>query len=443
MMQTKLARIAEVARTRPTEKFTSLGHLINEELLEICHNEANGQKATGVDFVTKEEYGRNLEGNLKDLVVRLKRQGYHPQPVRRVYIPKPGSKVKRPLGIPAYEDKLVQAALSKILNAIYEADFLDCSYGFRPNRGTHDALKAINCVIERGRVNYIVDADIKGFFDHVDHQWLLKFVQHRIADPNIYRLIYRLLRAGVMEEGKHYATSEGTPQGGVVSPILANIYLHYVVDLWFEKVVRKKLQGEAYMVRYADDIVFCFQYENEAQHFYQTLVERLAKFNLEIAADKTKIIPFGRYAEEQSQKKGKDKPETFDFLGFTHYCGKSKEGKFRVKRKTSKKKYRGSLLKFKTWVKKSRNMPMHDLWNKASEKLRGYYQNYGLTDNSKMISNYQYEAKRILFKWLNRRSQRKSFDWEKFRLFLNKYPLPKPKIYVNIYKFRPGIVLPL
>lgn len=442
-MLTKLAKIAEVARTRPNEKFTSLGHLINEELLEICHNEAKGQKATGVDFVTKEEYGRNLGVNLKDLVARLKRHGYHPQPVRRVYIPKPGSKAKRPLGIPSYEDKLVQAALSKLLNAIYEADFLDCSYGFRPGRGTHDALKAINCVIERGRVNYIVDVDIKGFFDHVDHQWLLKFVQHRIADPNIYRLIYRFLRAGVMEEGKLYATSEGTPQGGVVSPILANLYLHYVVDLWFEKVVKKKLQGEAYMVRYADDLVFCFQYEKEAQNFYQVLVKRLAKFNLEIAVDKTKLIPFGRFAEEQSRKIGKDKPETFDFLGFTHYCAKSRNGKFRVKRKTSKKKYRGSLLKFKEWVKKSRNMPMHDLWNKASEKLRGYYQYYGLTDNFEMISDYQYEAKRILFKWLNRRSQRKSFNWEKFELFLNKYPLPKPKIYVNIYEFRPGIGLPM
>lgn len=442
-MLTKLTKIAEVARTRPTEKFTSLAHLINEELLEICHSEAKGQKATGVDSVTKEEYGRNVEANLKDLVARLKRHGYHPQPVRRVYIPKPGSKAKRPLGIPAYEDKLVQAALSKLLNAIYEADFLDCSYGFRPNRGTHDALKAINRIIEKGRVNYIVDVDIKGFFDHVDHQWLLKFVQHRIGDPNIYRLIYRFLRAGVMEEGKRYTTAEGTPQGGVVSPILANLYLHYVVDLWFEKVVRKSLQGEAYMVRYADDLVFCFQYENEAQNFYQALIERLAKFNLEIADDKTKIIPFGRFAEELSQKKEKGKPETFDFLGFTHYCGKSKEGKFRVKRKTSKKKYRGSLLKFKKWVKESRNMPMHDLWDKAKEKLRGYYQYYGITDNSKMISNYQYEAKRILFKWLNRRSQRKSFDWDKFKLFLNKYPLPKPKIYVNIYKFRPGIALPL
>jgi group II intron reverse transcriptase/maturase len=442
-MLTKLAKIAEVAQTRPTEKFTSLGHLINEELLTICHNEARGRKATGVDLVTKEKYNENLETNIKDLVARLKRRGYHPQPVKRVYIPKPGSSIKRPLGIPAYEDKLVQAALSKILNAVYETEFLNCSYGFRPERGVHDALKAINYLIEKRQVNYVVDADIRSFFNRVDHEWLLKFVQHRIADPNIYRLIYRFLRAGVMEEGKRYATLEGTPQGGVVSPILANIYLHYVVDIWFKKVVQKQLKGEAYMVRYADDIVFCFQYENEAKLFYQALIERLAKFNLEVAGDKTKIIPFGKGAEEQNQKNGKDKPDTFDFLGFTHYCGKSRHGKFRVKRKTSKKKYRGSLLKFKKWVIENRNMPIHELWEQVINKLRGYYQHYGITDNSYMMANYFYEAKKILFKWLNRRSQRKSFNWNKFGLFLNKHPLPRPKMYVSIFEFRPGIALPL
>ena len=441
-MLTKLARIAEIAKERPTEKFISIGHFINKELLENCHNEADRHKAKGVDQVTKDEYGANLEANLTDLVERLKRHSYRPQPVRRVYIPKAGSTAKRPLGIPAYEDKLVQAALSKILNAIYEAEFLNCSYGFRPNRGVHDALKALGHIIEKRRVNYIVDADIKGFFDHVNHKWLLKFVQHRIADPNIYRLIYRFLRAGVMEEGKKYATAEGTPQGGVVSPILANIYLHYVVDIWFQKAVRKNLRGEAHMVRYADDIVFCFQYEEEAQLFYRALVERLAKFNLEVSADKTKIIEFGKHAEEQGEKKGTGTPETFDFLGFTHYCGKSKHGKFRVKRKTSKKKYRASMLKLKEWVKTNRHLHIHELWKQMATKLRGYYQHYGITDNIIMLENFLYEARKILFKWLNRRSQRKSFDWGKFNLFLKKFPLPRPKIYVNVYEFRPGLELP-
>lgn len=216
-----------------------------------------------------------------------------------------------------------------------------------------------------------------------------------------------------------------------------------MVDLWFKGPVQKKMQGKAYMVRYADDIVFCFQYENEAKIFYQDLIERLTKFNLEVAADKTKIISFGKMAEEQNQENGKEKPDTFDFLGFTHYCSKSRYGKFRVKRKTSKKKYRGSLLKFKKWVKENRNLPMHELWKQVIKKLQGYYQHYGITDNYYMMANYLYEAKRVLFKWLNRRSQRKSFDWDRFGLFLKKYPIPSPKIYVSIFEFRPGIALPM
>lgn len=252
-METKLARIAEIAKERPEEKFTSLAHLINEQLLVTCHYELNGHKAPGIDEVTKTEYEKNLGDNLRNLVARMKKQAYKPQPVKRTYIPKPGTDKMRPLGIPAYEDKLVQLALSKVLNAIYEADFLDSSFGFRPNRGCHDALKVLNRITEERAINWIVDTDIRGFFDHVDHQWLMKFIGHRIADRNIHRLIVRFLKAGVMEAGITWDTPEGTPQGGVISPILANIYLHYVLDLWFEKVVRSKCRGNAYMVRYADD----------------------------------------------------------------------------------------------------------------------------------------------------------------------------------------------
>jgi len=442
-VQTKLSRIAEIAKAKPNEKLTSLAHLINPELLEICHKEADGRKATGIDQVTKEEYGKNLEENLENLVARMKQHAYRPQPVRRVYIPKPGTTKQRPLGIPSYEDKLVQAGLSKVLNAIYEEDFLHCSYGFRPGRGQHDALKSLNQILDSGNVNYIVDADIAGFFDHVDHEWLMKFLEHRIADPNILRLIGRFLKAGVIEEGKLYKTHEGTPQGGVVSPILANIYLHYVIDLWFEKIIKKQCRGKAYMVRFADDIVFCFKYEDEAQSFYKALVERLAKFNLEVATDKTKIIPFGKNAEQECQRQGKQKPDTFDFLGFTHYGGKSKKGKFRVKRKTSQKKYRASLLRCKEWVRKNRNMPMRELWRRFCRKLQGHYQYYGVTDNSRTLARFKDETKRIMFKWLNRRSQRKSFDWDKFNLFLKRYPLPKAKIYVNIFEFRPGLEITL
>jgi RNA-directed DNA polymerase len=351
-METGLVRIAEIARQNPKERFTALIHHINQETLIECHQMVSGSKASGVDQVTKQAYGENLEANIADLIGRMKRQAYKPQPVRRVYIPKEGSNKMRPLGIPSYEDKLVQKGLARILNTIYEQDFLDCSFGFRPGRGCHDALKVLNHIIERKKVNYIVDADIRGFFDHVDHEWLMKFLELRIADPNLLRLIKRFLKAGVMEAGIVYDTPEGTPQGGLISPILANVYLHYVLDLWFEKVVKKRCQGEAYVVRYADDFVCCFQNKRDAEWFYSNLKERLKKFNLEVAEEKTRIIAFGRSAEKESKKQGKKKPDTFDFLGFTHYCSKSEKGWFRVKRKTSQKKYRSSLLKCKLWLRK-------------------------------------------------------------------------------------------
>lgn len=435
-METKLARITEIARMKPDEKFTSLYHHINEEMLLLCHLEMSGNKATGVDEVTKEEYESNLIANIKDLVRRLKSHSYRPLPVLRVYIDKIGTNKKRPLGIPAYEDKLTQKALSKILNAIYEADFLDCSFGFRPNRGCHDALKILNYYIERKQINYIVDADIRGYFDHVDHQRLMIFLKHRITDPNILRIISRFLKSGVIEAGIRHDTPEGTPQGGVISPILANVYLHYVLDLWFEKIVRKNCRGQAYMVRFADDFVCCFQYEHEAKMFYQALIERLAKFNLEIAEDKTKIINFGRNAAQFCHTKGSKKPDTFDFLGFTHYCSNSQKGRFRVKRKTSRKKYKASLLRVNDWLKKNRHLPVKELIGKLRRKLEGYYRYYAITDNGSMVDRFYNKVKRFVFKWLNRRSQRRSFNWEKFKLFYNIYPLPRAEICVNIYNLR-------
>jgi RNA-directed DNA polymerase len=387
--------------------------------------------------VTKGEYEANLDDNLADLMARMRRQAYKPQPARRVYIPKPGTDKQRPLGIPAYEDKLAQAVLAEILGAIYEVDFLDCSYGFRPGRGCHEALSALARIIEEKPVNYIVDADIKGFFNNVDHDWLLKFLEVRIADPNILRLISRFLKAGVVDAGIRYDTPEGTPQGGGASPILANIYLHYVLDLWFYLVVRKTCRGQAYLVRYCDDFICCFQYEEDARAFYQMLTPRLAKFNLDIADEKTKIIVFGRKAEETKQ--GGGKPDTFDFLGFTHYCGTGRKGQFRVKRKTSAKKFRASLLRCKVWLQQNRNLPAVVLMNLMRVKMLGHYRYYGVTDNSRALSLFYLEAQKLLFKWLNRRSQRKSFDFHKFQLFLARYPLPKPQIYVNIYALKPGL----
>jgi RNA-directed DNA polymerase len=438
-METKLLRIAELAKSDPKMKFTSLAHLLNEQSLVQCHFELPNKKATGVNGTTKEQYSENLEENIMDLVSSLKSKRYRPVPVRRMYIPKLNSNKKRPLGIPEHEDKIVQKGITKILNTIYENDFLDCSFGFRPNRNCHDALKILNYYIEKKSVNYVVDVDIKGFFDNVDHRWMIEFLKLRIADPNLLRIIGRFLKGGYMEEGKKYKTDNGTPQGGVISPVLANVYLHYVLDLWFEKRVRKQCKGQAYMVRYADDFVCCFQYKSEAQDFFHSLKMRLKKFNLEIAEDKTKIIPFGRFAEKNANQTGEGKPATFDFLGFTHYCGKSKQGNFRVKRKSSRKKVQGKLKETKEWLKKNRNKDIHMIMDRFKRSLTGYYNYYCITDNTQSVNNFKDKIQYLLFKWLNRRSQRKSFTWDKYRLFLDKNPLPSPKVKVNIYDLRKEI----
>ena len=438
-METKLLRIAELAKSDPKMKFTSLAHLLNVQSLIQCHHELPNNKATGVNGTTKEQYAESLEENIMDLTSRLRSKSYRPIPVRRMYIPKLNSNKKRPLGIPEHEDKIVQKGIAKVLNAIYENDFLDCSFGFRPNRNCHDALKILNFYIEKRLVSYVVDVDIKGFFDNVDHKWMMEFLKHRITDPSLLRIISRFLKGGYMEESRRYKTDKGTPQGGVISPILANVYLHYVLDLWFEKVVRKQCEGQAYMVRYADDFVCCFQHKREAIQFYESLKLRLKKFNLEIAEDKTKVIPFGRFAENNAKRTGNGKPATFDFLGFTHYCGKSKQGKFRVKRKSSRKKVQGKLKESKEWLKSNRNKNIHLIMERFRRSLVGYYNYYCITDNSRTVNDFKEKIEILLFKWLNRRSQRKSFTWDKFRLFLQMFPLPKPRIRVNIYELRKEI----
>jgi group II intron reverse transcriptase/maturase len=433
-MLTKLERIAQIANENPRERFTSLAHLIDENMLKQCHKELDKNKAAGMDEMTKSEYEVNLDENIKDLQQRLKTHKYRPQPVRRVYIPKTGSNKMRPLGIPSYEDKIVQLALNKIINAIFEQDFLDSSFGFRPQRGCHDALKILDVYLSRRNIDYIVDADIRGFFDNVDHGWMMKFLEQRIKDPNILRLIAKFLKAGIMEKGIFHKTYEGTPQGGILSPTLGNIYLHYALDLWFDKVVRKHCKGNAYIVRYADDSVACFQYENEARMYYKALVERLAKFNLEVAEEKTKIIYFGERAYLEN-KNGKGlKPSTFDFLGFTPYCSCRGNGSFRVKRKTSRKKFIDSLKRCKLWLKESRTTPVDETMKKLRQKLIGYYRYYGITDNTRALVDYKHIVRAMVFKWLNRRSQRRSFNWENFMKFLKQYPLPNPRLYVSIFE---------
>lgn len=439
-MATELDRITELAKQDSNLKFTSLVHHINASSLCLNHQLMPTGKAVGIDKVTKEEYEQNLEANLNDLVNRLKRQAYKPQPARRVYIPKPGSDKMRPLGIPAYEDKLVQKAMAPVLSAIYEADFRPFSFGFRPGRGCHDALKVLGHIIEEKPISYIVDADIKGFFDNVDHEWMMKFLEHRITDSNLLRLISRFLKAGIMEAGIKYDTHQGTPQGGVISPILANVYLHYVLDLWFEKRFKKGCKGKAYLVRYADDFVGCFQYEADANRFLEELKVRLGQFKLEIAEGKTSIIQFGLFAEARNRRKGLGKPDTFNFLGFTHYCSKSSKGRFRVKRKTSRKKFNASLVRSKDWFRNRLTVPAKELVRVVNAKLTGHYRYYGVTDNSYALANFRDKIQSQLYWWFCRRSQGKHYNWEKFSLFLAKHPLPNPKVYVNIYDIDPKLI---
>ena len=322
-------------------------------------------------------------------------------------------------------------ALKKIIEAIYEPKLPNCMYGFRPNRSCHDALKRINQIIEGNRISYVVDADIKGYFDHIDWNWLIKCVEQHIKDPRIIRLIKRFLKAGIIEGTEYIEITEGTPQGSILSPILANIYMYYVLVLWFEKKIQKNCQGESYIIVYADDFICCFQYQKEAELFMNKLLpERLKKFKLEVAKYKTRLISFGRFAKERSKN---GKVDTFDFLGFTHYCGKSKKGYFRVKRKTSKKKLNKSIKEFKIWIRNNRNLRATTIIKLLNIKLRGYYQYYGITDNGESLNKFLHVIKRTLWKWLNRRSQRRSYTSIEFAQLLKSYPLIRAKICVNIY----------
>ena len=434
-VETKLHRIAEKARKEPMFKFTSLYHLMNEELLRGCFKQLRKDAVAGIDKMTKDKYAENLDANLSDLIDRLHRMAYKPQPVRRKYIPKPGSTKQRPLGIPSLEDKLVQAGLVRILESVYEQDFIYDSYGFRPARSCHDALKALSETVENNPVNHIAEADIKGFFDNVNQEWLMKFLAYRIADKRIHRMVKRFLRAGVYADGNVMISDEGTPQGGVISPLLANIYLHYALDLWFEKAYRKSCTGYARLIRYADDFVVCFQYKTDAERFHEELGKRLGKFGLEVEPTKTKVMEFGRFAVQHAKNKGV-KAETFDFLGLTHYCGTKKNGKgFRMKRVTSRKKFIAKLKAFKDWLKKARAMKTKDLWETAKAKLRGHYNYYGVTDNLRGITRFGKEVVTLLFKWLNRRGKRNSLNWERFNEMLKRFPLPKPRIRVSMFGF--------
>ena len=346
-MTTKIARINQIAKEKPKEKFTSIYHLINEELLEECFKELDGTKAVGLDKMTKEEYSKDLENNIKNLVEKLKNKSYRPTPARKVKIPKANGK-ERGLAIANFEDKIVQLAVKKLIEAIYEPKFTNNMFGFRPNRRCHDALKYLNYCIESKYTNYILDADIRGYFDNINHDKLMKCLEMHIKDTNLLRLVKRFLKAGIMENGIYIKGETGTPQGSILSPILANIYMYYTLVLWFELEVKPRYDGFIEIIVYADDIVVCFQHKSTGEAIYKLMKDRLKVCGLEFAEEKTRLIEFGRFATENRKRKGLGKPETFDFLGFTHYCSKSKKnGRFRVKRKTAKKKQKQKIKEFK------------------------------------------------------------------------------------------------
>lgn len=431
-MSTKITRINQIAKEKPKEKFTSIYHLINYELLKECYEELDGNKAVGIDKVTKMEYGENLEENLKQIEQKLKTMSYKPSPARKIYIPKANGKL-RGIAIANFEDKIVQLAIKKIVEAIFEPKFTNNMFGFRPNRSCHDCLKYLNSCIEQKYTNYILDADIRGYFDNIDHELIIKGLEMHIGDKRLIRLIRRFLKVGIMENGEHITSEYGTPQGSILSPVLANIVMYYGIILYVEKI-KQQAKGYIEIVNYADDNVMCFQYRNEAEQTYKILQARLKQMGLEFAEEKTRLIEFGRFAVENNNKRGKGKPEIFDFLGFTHYCSKSnKTGKFRVKRKTSRKKYKQKVKEFKMWIKENRNKPLNEIMKTVKKKLIGHYNYYGITDNSRSISNYAYEIRKLLMKWLNRRSQKKSYNSEGFNKMLEAYKLPIPKIKVNIY----------
>jgi len=431
-MQTKLNLITKHTIRDKGFKFTSLTHLLNENSLKECFHMLKKNKAPGLDQVTYEEYETYLNTNLLKLVKRMKTGKYYPQPVRRVYIPE-GEGKKRPLGIPALEDKIVQMGITRILNAIFEPNFLDCSYGFRTGRSCHQALKRLDNSIMTKPVSYIIDADIRSFFDNVDHGWMMKMLGGKIADKNLLKIIRKLLKAGVMEADKLYQTKEGTPQGGVLSPTLSNIYLHYTLDLWMEEIIKRDRQGYVELLRYCDDLVILVHYKNEAEKILKELEERLNKFGLDLSKEKTRLIEFGRYAKINAKDK---KPDTFDFLGFTHFCDKTRNGSFKVGRKTRRKKFNTSLKKMNLWLKAIRNrVKTREWWKIVSVKIRGHFEYYGISGNYAAIKDFYQLALRLIFKWINRRSQKKSMNWKQFIKYLKYYPLPLPKIKHNIYIF--------
>jgi group II intron reverse transcriptase/maturase len=422
-----LAGVRRRARSDKRARFTALLHHVTVNLLRDSFLALKRQAAPGVDGITWEQYEVDLESRLRDLHGRVHRGAYRAQPSRRTYIPKADGRL-RPLGIAALEDKIVQQAVVMVLNSIYEEDFLGFSYGFRPGKSQHDALDSLWMALMGKKVNWVLDADIRGFFDNLRHEWLEKFIEHRVGDPRILRLIRKWLKAGVMEDGKWSGTNVGTPQGAVASPLLANVYLHYVLDLWVQQWRGRHARGDVVIVRYADDFVMGFQHRDEAERFLKDLRERFAKFGLALHPDKTRLIEFGRFATENRDRRGESKPETFDFLGFTHICGKKHwSGGFIVKRQTVAKRLRAKLQEVKAALMRGRHAPIPQQGQRLRSVVQGYLNYHAIPGNMAALEAFRTEAVHHWLFALRRRSQRSRLPWERFSKIADRW-IPKPKI---------------
>jgi len=426
-MQAVLVRIRDAVRRDKEEQLTSLyHHVYHVEHLREAYLGLKREAAPGVDGETWQQYGQNLAANLEGLSERLRRGAYRAPPVRRVYIPKADGR-QRPLGIPALEDKIVQSVVSQILTVIWEEEFVGFSYGFRPGRNAHQALDALAVGIQDRGVNWVLDADIRGFYDTLSHEWLVKFVEHRIGDRRIIGLIQRWLKAGVLEEGSWAPSEEGTPQGGIVSPVLANVYLHYAFDLWARQWRKRNAHGQMIVVRYADDFVVGFAQREDAERFRGELAERLAKFDLELHAEKTRLIEFGREAASNREQRGAGKPETFDFLGFTHISGKTRRGKFTVLRQTMRTRVRAKLKAVKMELKRRAHLPLPQQARWLASVLRGHFQYYGVPMNSLALGTFRFRVVALWKRALDRRSQRTRTTWERMERLARQW-LPRPRI---------------
>jgi RNA-directed DNA polymerase len=433
-MQTSLREIAEQAKKDKGRRFTNLNRLLTKEYLEESFKILNRKAAVGIDGVTYQEYKQGQDRNIMELLERVKSGKYHARFVRRKNIKKANGKL-RPLGIPTIEDKLLQAAVAQILGAVYEADFTTASYAYRPNRGPKEAIRDLTYHLRRGKYSYVVEADIKGFYDHLEHDWLMKMLDLRIGDGVIKRLIRKWLKAGVVEEdGQIYKPVEGTPQGGVISPVLANVYLHYVLDLWFERRVKRNCEGEAYYLRFADDFVACFQYKRDAEKYRRELGERLKEFNLELAEEKTRINSFSRFRKEEQTR--------FTFLGIEFRWGVTHSGKDTIRRRTDGKRLKRAIAEIAEWCKENRHRRIRKQQETIKQKLRGHYNYYGIIGNYQAIEQFYKAIMKVWYKWLNRRSQRRSHTWKEFKEITKRHGIPRPKI-VELRKNKTSLQLQL